>query len=104
VGTGGRRRGPQARVVKALNTVNATIMVRPDIVPGPHTLFVAGDDDAAKGQVVEVLESFGWPREEILDLGPTAAARGMEMYLPLWLAMMRATGGPQFNVHLVRAG
>src|SRR5919204_5011079 len=64
---------PDARVVKSLNTVNADVMVDPSRVPGSHTIFMAGNDDAAKGQVAELLQSFGWPREDVMDLGDITA-------------------------------
>ena len=77
-------------------------MVEPGRIPGEHDLFVSGNDDAAKAEVSELLQSFGWPAERIVDLGDIAGARGQEMYLPLWLKLMGATGGPDFNVHVVR--
>src|SRR5215207_10805262 len=55
-----------ARVVKALNTVTAAVMVDPSLVPGRHTMFLTGDDAGAKAQVTELLESFGWPRDDLL--------------------------------------
>jgi 8-hydroxy-5-deazaflavin:NADPH oxidoreductase len=91
------------RVVKTLNTVTAAVMVRPALVPGTHTIFVAGDDDAAKAQTGELLQDFGWPAEAILDLGDITAARAMEMYLPLWLRLYGATGTAVLNVE-VRPG
>jgi predicted dinucleotide-binding enzyme len=94
---------PDTRVVKSLNTVNASVMVDPASVPGSHTLFVAGDDAAAKAEVAELLESFGWPRADLLDLGDIGAARGMEMYLPLWLRLFAAVDTAQLNVRVVRA-
>lgn len=97
-----QRAVPDARVVKALNTVNALVMVDPARVPGEHDLFVCGDDDAAKAQVAELLESFGWPRERILDLGDIGGARALEMYLPLWLRLFRTFGTGDFNVRVVR--
>jgi predicted dinucleotide-binding enzyme len=97
-----QRRFPGARVVKSLNTVNNELMVKPSLLAGDHDLFVCGDDDGAKAEVVGLLESFGWPRERILDLGGIQAARAMEMYLPLWLALLQATGTPHVNVHVVR--
>lgn len=90
-------------MVKTLNTVNARVMVEPELVPGPHTLFLCGDEAAAKGEVAELLGAFGWPAEEIVDLGDLSAARGMEMYLPLWLRLSAAKGTPQLNVRLVTA-
>jgi 8-hydroxy-5-deazaflavin:NADPH oxidoreductase len=53
--------------------------------------------------VAALLESFGWPAGDIVDLGDISAARGTEMYLPLWLRMMGATGTAQFNIRIVRA-
>ena len=96
-----QRRFPEARVVKALNTVGAPVMVDPAIVPGDHTIFVAGEDASAKQQVVELLESFGWPRERVLDLGGVSASRGMEMYLPLWLSLFGKQGSPLLNVQVL---
>src|SRR5512143_2079191 len=53
---------PDARVVKALNTVNASVMVDPTRVPGVSDLFVCGNDAAAKAEVTRILkEWFGWP-------------------------------------------
>jgi predicted dinucleotide-binding enzyme len=98
-----QRRFPEARVVKSLNTVNADVMVNPGIVPGSHTMFMAGDDAAAKVDVRGILESFGWPPEDILDLGDLAAARGLEMYLPLWLRLWGATGTGHLNVKVQQA-
>src|SRR3954468_23875549 len=92
---------PEAKVVKSLNTVNADVMVDPSKVPGSHTIFVAGNDDGAKARVSELLQSFGWPAEDVTDLGDIGAARGMEMYLPLWLRLMGATGTPHLNVKVL---
>jgi predicted dinucleotide-binding enzyme len=97
-----QRAFPEAKVVKALNTVNANVMVDPGSVPGEHDMFVSGNDEGAKAQVTDLLQSFGWPAERILDLGDITAARGQEMYLPLWLRLMGSVGGPAFNIHVAR--
>ena len=97
-----QRAFPEARVVKALNTVNAAVMVSPGDLPEPHDIFVSGDEEEAKAEVMSLLESFGWPRDRIIDLGGITSARGMEMYMPLWLALMGATGSAAFNVRVVR--
>jgi predicted dinucleotide-binding enzyme len=96
-----QRRFPEARVVKALNTVGAPVMVEPGIVPGEHTIFVAGDDATAKEQVIGLLESIGWSRERVLDVGGIAASRGLEMYLPLWLSLFGRHGSPLVNVQVL---
>jgi len=96
-----QRAFPEARVVKALNTVNANVMVAPSTVPGEHDIFVCGNDEEAKAQVAELLQTFGWPPERILDLGDISAARGTELYLALWLRLMGPAGGAAFNIHVV---
>ena len=92
----------ETRVVKALNTVNCDVMVDPGRVPGEHDVFVCGDDDAAKAQVRELLQSFGWPAASIIDLGAIAAARGTEGHLLLWLRLWGAIGHGDFNIKVVR--
>ena len=94
---------PGARVVKSLNTVNCSVMVDPGRLGEETDQFVAGNDAAAKAWVTEnVLESWlGWSR--IIDLGDITAARGMEMYLPLWLRLLGATGSALLNVRVVVA-
>jgi predicted dinucleotide-binding enzyme len=97
-----QRAYPDTRVVKALNTVNMQVMVDPASVPGDHVLFVGGDDDGAKAQVVELLGSFGWPAGRIIDLGDITGARAMEQYLVLWLRLLVQIG-PRFNISLHQA-
>src|SRR3954454_22889445 len=70
-----QREYPDARVVKALNTMNADVMVRPGLVSGDHNAFIAGNDEDAKQTVREMLESFGWPTDRVMDLGGIDAAR-----------------------------
>ena len=98
-----QRAHPAAKVVKTLNTVNAEVMVDPSTVPGEHVLFVCGDDDDAKAQAVGLVSSFGWPPERIIDLGDITNARATEMYVALWIRLMRHLGTPHFNVSLNQA-
>jgi 8-hydroxy-5-deazaflavin:NADPH oxidoreductase len=95
-----QREFPEARVVKALNTVNTNVMVDPSVVPGEHDVFMSGNDDAAKDEVAGLLQEFGWPRERIIDLGDVTAARGQELYVALWIRLMNAVGSPTFNIHV----
>jgi len=97
-----QREFPDAHVVKTLNTMNADLMIEPGIVPGDHNVFVAGENDAAKDEVRGLLESFGWPGDRIIDLGGIVAARGLEMWLPLWLQLYQASGTGHFNIALLR--
>ncbi len=99
-----QREFPEARVVKSLNTVNCDVMVDPGILAGSHTMFMCGHDQVAKDEVRALLESLGWPADDVMDLGDLTAARGMEMYLPLWLRLWGATGTGHFNVKVVHQG
>jgi predicted dinucleotide-binding enzyme len=98
-----QRAFPEAKVVKTLNTMNASIMVDPSQVPGEHTVFVSGNDAEAKQAVTELLASFGWPRPSIIDLGDITTARGTEMLLPIWLRLYSTLGHAQFNFHIAGA-
>lgn len=89
---------PEARVVKALNTMNCKVMVEPGRVRGDHAVFMSGDDEDAKREVAGLLGSFGWPQERIVDLGGISAARGTEMYLPLWLNLNGRLETGDFNI------
>ena len=94
---------PDVRVVKALNTMNCQVMVDPARVPGDHTVFVSGEDEGAKREVAELLESFGWTRNRTLDLGGIRAARGTEMYLTLWLSLWGSLGTGDLNIAVLAA-
>ncbi|HVF76867.1 MAG TPA: NAD(P)-binding domain-containing protein [Solirubrobacteraceae bacterium] len=98
-----QRAFPDVRVVKTLNTVTAAVMVNPSLVAGPHTVFIAGDNAAAKNEVGMLLQEFGWPASSIMDLGDISAARGTEMYMALWLRLWGAAGSAVLNIE-VRAG
>ena len=92
---------PEARVVKALNTVNCQVMVDPGRVgDGTTTMFVAGDDPDARAVVVGLLAELGW--RDVVEFEELSAARGMEMWLPLWLRLMGRLGTADFNISVVR--
>ena len=98
-----QRAFPSARVVKTLNTVNCLVMVDPSRVPGEHSVFVAGEDATAKDVARDLLGTFGWKDADVVDLGGIRAARGTEMYLPLWLSLLQVIGSGDFNINVVRA-
>ena len=97
-----QRAFPGAGVVKTLNTVAAPVMVDPALIGGgEHTMFVSGDDADAKAEVTTLLQDgFGW--KHVMDLGGIQSARGMEMALPLWLAIVTTSNDPMFNFSIVR--
>lgn len=93
---------PAARVVKALNTLNADLMGHPERLSEPTNLFLAGDDARAKVTVAELLHRFGWSPESVIDLGGLVAARGLEHYVRFWVDLMAGLGTASFNVRVVR--
>lgn len=96
-----QRAFPDAKVVKALNTLSATVMVNPGLVPGEHNLFICGNDAGAKGRVSDLLrESLGW--KSVLDVGDISAARGTEATLLLWVRLYGKFQTPNFNWHIAR--
>jgi hypothetical protein len=93
---------PDVKVVKTLNTMWNGLMVNPAMLNGgDHNVFICGNSSEAKEDVKEILQSFGWAAHNILDLGDISAARGTEMYLPLWLRILSATGTGAFNIKIV---
>ena len=95
-----QRAFPETRVVKSLNTLTAELMVHPDRLPEPTSVFVSGDDDDAKRLVTGLLTELG--HRDVIDLGGIETARGTEMWLPLWLRLMGALGTADFNLKIVR--
>jgi hypothetical protein len=76
-----QRRVPAARFVKSFSCVGNTLMVNPQLAGGPPTMFICGNDEAAKAEVRAILERFGW---DIEDLGAAEAARAIEPLCILW--------------------
>jgi hypothetical protein len=73
---------PNAHVVKAFNTVGSGLFVHPELPGGPPTMFVAGNDAAAKRRVGEILERFGW---ESADIGGIEGSRYLEPMCLAWV-------------------
>jgi predicted dinucleotide-binding enzyme len=76
-----QREFKDARFVKAFNSVGASCMVNPQFKGGKPTMFICGNDDAAKKVVHQILDQFGW---EIADMGKVEAARAIEPLCMLW--------------------
>lgn len=98
-----QRTYPRARVVKALNTVFCEVMVNPALVPGDHTLFVAGDDAQAKEAVIGLLAEMGWTAGRVIDLGGITSARCTEMYMQLYFTLVGVLDTFHFNIQVNRA-
>lgn len=72
---------PEVRFVKAFNSVGNAFMVNPQFKGGKPTMFICGNDDAAKTTVAGIVEQFGW---EVSDMGRVEAARAIEPLCMLW--------------------
>ena len=93
---------PESKVVKALNIMWCGLMVNPGLLnKGDHTTFICGNDATAKAEVKEILVSFGWSENNIIDLGDITSARATEMYLAMWVRVMGAINTGTFNIKIV---
>ena len=72
---------PDAHFVKAFNSVGNNLMVDPQFAGGKPTMFICGNDEAAKKSVTGILDQFGW---ETADMGGASAARAIEPLCMLW--------------------
>jgi predicted dinucleotide-binding enzyme len=72
---------PNARFVKAFNSVGNALMVNPALPGGRPTMFYCGNDPEAKAVVARILDQFGW---EAVDMGTAKAARAIEPLCQLW--------------------
>jgi len=72
---------PDAKFVKAFNSVGNAVMYKPKFSEGTPTMFICGNDDGAKKIVTDILNSFGHETE---DMGKAEAARAIEPLCMLW--------------------
>jgi len=72
---------PDVRFVKAFNSVGSVRMVDPQFAEGRPTMFICGNNQAAKQMVGKILDQFGW---ETADMGAAEAARAIEPLCMLW--------------------
>ena len=76
-----QERFPALHFVKAFNSVGNAMMVNPIYKEGKPGMFICGNNDAAKKEVNEILEQFGW---EVEDMGKATSARAIEPLCMLW--------------------
>jgi 8-hydroxy-5-deazaflavin:NADPH oxidoreductase len=74
---------PDARVVKAFNTIGNPYFVDPSFSEGRPTMLIAGNDDDAKRTVGDVVVDFGWP--EAVDIGGIEGSRELEAICIVWV-------------------
>jgi predicted dinucleotide-binding enzyme len=76
-----QREFAEVRFVKAFNSAGHPFMVNPEFKDGKPTMFICGNDEAAKKTVRLILDQFGW---EVADMGKAEAARAIEPLCMLW--------------------
>ena len=77
-----QRQIPNARVVKAFNTVGNAFFYKPSFPGGPPDMFLAGNDADAKKIVLQICEAFGWG---VIDLGGIESSRYLEAMCMAWV-------------------
>lgn len=78
-----QKRVPAARFVKAFSSVGAAFMVDPKFPGGRPSMFICGNDAAAKATATTLLDSLGWDAE---DVGGVEGAGPIEALCQLWCA------------------
>jgi hypothetical protein len=82
---------PDAKVVKAFNTIGNPYFVDPSFSEGHPTMLIAGDDAEAKGTVGDALADFGWT--DVIDIGGIEGSRELEAICILWVKIGGLRGG-----------
>jgi predicted dinucleotide-binding enzyme len=95
-----QRAAPEARVVKAFNTLNNARMFRPSYTEGDPDMLICGNDADAKAEVTRVLHDFGW--KSVVDLGKIEGSRYLESFCILWVLYGIATGTWDHAVKFLR--
>ena len=81
---------PDAKVVKAFNTIGSPYFVDPSFSEGRPTMLIAGDDEEAKRTVGDVLADLGWP--DPVDIGGIQGSRELEAICIAWVKIGGARG------------
>jgi hypothetical protein len=72
---------PDARFVKAFNSVGNALMVDPPFGGVKPTMFYCGNDAGAKAEVARLIGTLGW---DGADMGTALSARALEPLCQLW--------------------
>jgi 8-hydroxy-5-deazaflavin:NADPH oxidoreductase len=93
---------PDTRVVKSLNTMLYTVMTDPHALATPPTVFLSGDNAAAKQTVKSLLADLGWKQEWMMDLGGIETARATEAAILFVPHVIAAQGFRPFAISISR--
>ena len=85
-----QRWAPNARVVKAFNTVGNPLFYKPQLPGGPPDMFICGNDAEAKKVVSRICSEFGWG---VIDIGGIESARYLEPMCMTWVLHGILSGG-----------
>ena len=91
---------PRSRVVKCFNIVGSPHMVNPSFPGEKPTMFIAGDEQAAKAIVSDICVELGWP--PALDIGGIEASRYLEAVAMVWISIFALTGSGGHAFALLR--
>jgi len=94
-----QKAAPGAKVVKCFNTVGNALMFKPKLAGGPPTMFIAGNDEAAKKTTAGMLKDWGW---ETADIGNIEGSRYLEAMCMAWVAYAIKNGGWTHAFKLLR--
>jgi hypothetical protein len=92
---------PGTRVVKTLSTMPVAAMTGSESRAAESTVFLSGNDSAAKETVSGLLSDLGWSRENQLDLGDISTARSAEHYSFLAFNLMSSLNTQSVNIKVV---
>jgi 8-hydroxy-5-deazaflavin:NADPH oxidoreductase len=92
---------PQAKVVKAFNTVGNPHFLHPQFPNGgPPTMFICGNDNEAKKLITDsILTKLGW---ETIDIGGIEGSRLLEPLALLWIKYYLRTENGNHAFKLLR--
>ena len=76
-----QKKSPTAHFVKAFSCVGNALMIDPKLSGGRPTMFICGNDAAAKEETRRLLDQVGWDTE---DAGMVEGARAIEPLCMLW--------------------
>lgn len=92
---------PDAHIVKSMNTASMTLITNPTRI-GPSSVFLSGNNAAAKAETAGLLRDLGWTDDEIVDLGGIESARAAEAYLMMFAALASAMKTEAINIRVIQ--
>lgn len=89
---------PDSHIVKTLNIISHSNMVKPEFKEGLPIMFVCGNNLSAKQHVRDLLVELGW--EDVIDIGGIEKSQLLEPLCLLWVeyGVKRDTWGHAFAV------